>query len=90
MILILTLVSMQECILSGIMSVKGKKVLHMDRNNFYGAESASITPLDEVRSCCWCSALRRGDSATGPSGDVPAVFQSRASMWCTEKANVKY
>ncbi|XP_003978432.1 rab GDP dissociation inhibitor beta [Takifugu rubripes] len=37
-----------ECILSGIMSVKGKKVLHMDRNNFYGAESASITPLDEL------------------------------------------
>ncbi|KAK1906997.1 Rab GDP dissociation inhibitor beta [Dissostichus eleginoides] len=30
-----------ECILSGIMSVKGKKVLHMDRNSYYGAESAS-------------------------------------------------
>ncbi|KAM8883114.1 rab GDP dissociation inhibitor beta-like [Synchiropus picturatus] len=37
-----------ECILSGIMSVKGKKVLHMDRNSYYGAESASITPLDEL------------------------------------------
>ncbi|KAK7896855.1 hypothetical protein WMY93_022180 [Mugilogobius chulae] len=37
-----------ECILSGIMSVKGKKVLHMDRNTYYGAESASLTPLDEV------------------------------------------
>lgn len=31
------------------MSVRGKKVLHMDRNNYYGAESASITPLEEVR-----------------------------------------
>uniref|UniRef100_A0A3B3Y9R3 Rab GDP dissociation inhibitor n=2 Tax=Poecilia TaxID=8080 RepID=A0A3B3Y9R3_9TELE len=38
----------QECILSGIMSVKGKKVLHMDRNSYYGAESASITPLEDV------------------------------------------
>lgn len=40
--------SRQECILSGIMSVKGKKVLHMDRNAYYGAESASITPLEDV------------------------------------------
>lgn len=50
----LILLSKQECILSGIMSVKGKKVLHMDRNNFYGAESASITPLEEVRLFCSC------------------------------------
>lgn len=42
--------SQQECILSGIMSVKGKKVLHMDRNSYYGAESASITPLEDVSS----------------------------------------
>lgn len=32
------------------MSVKGKKVLHMDRNSYYGAESASITPLEDVSS----------------------------------------
>uniref|UniRef100_A0A667Z0J9 Rab GDP dissociation inhibitor n=1 Tax=Myripristis murdjan TaxID=586833 RepID=A0A667Z0J9_9TELE len=37
-----------ECILSGIMSVKGKKVLHMDRNPYYGGESASVTPLEDV------------------------------------------
>lgn len=30
------------------MSVGGKKVLHMDRNSYYGAESASITPLEDV------------------------------------------
>uniref|UniRef100_A0A8C6V8Z3 Rab GDP dissociation inhibitor n=1 Tax=Neogobius melanostomus TaxID=47308 RepID=A0A8C6V8Z3_9GOBI len=30
------------------MSVKGKKVLHMDRNSFYGGESASITPLEDL------------------------------------------
>jgi len=31
------------------MSVSGKKVLHMDRNKYYGGESTSLTPLDEVR-----------------------------------------
>lgn len=30
------------------MSVKGKKVLHMDRNSYYGGDSASITPLEDV------------------------------------------
>lgn len=33
---------LKECILSGLLSVAGKKVLHMDRNGFYGAESASF------------------------------------------------
>ncbi|KAI6649626.1 Rab GDP dissociation inhibitor beta-like [Oopsacas minuta] len=37
-----------ECILSGILSVSGRKVLHMDRNKYYGGESASITPLDDL------------------------------------------
>lgn len=49
-----------ECVLSGLLSVEGKKgmqsdaiwlilnsiyisVLHMDRNNYYGGESASLT-----------------------------------------------
>lgn len=32
----------KECILSGLMSVKEKKVLHMDRNDFYGGETASL------------------------------------------------
>ncbi|KAJ2907392.1 hypothetical protein MKZ38_003249 [Zalerion maritima] len=31
-----------ECILSGVFSVKGKKVLHIDRNNHYGGEAASL------------------------------------------------
>lgn len=31
-----------ECILSGLLSISGKKVLHMDRNNYYGAECASL------------------------------------------------
>ncbi|KAF8323323.1 rab GTPase activator [Clavulina sp. PMI_390] len=31
-----------ECVLSGLLSVEGKKVLHMDRNDYYGGESASL------------------------------------------------
>ncbi|GJJ09913.1 Rab GDP dissociation inhibitor alpha [Clathrus columnatus] len=31
-----------ECILSGLLSVEGKKVLHMDRNDYYGGETASL------------------------------------------------
>ncbi|SCV70787.1 BQ2448_3549 [Microbotryum intermedium] len=31
-----------ECVLSGLLSVEGHKVLHMDRNDYYGGESASL------------------------------------------------
>ncbi|CAG9321195.1 unnamed protein product [Blepharisma stoltei] len=31
-----------ECIISGLLSAHGKKVLHLDRNNFYGGETASL------------------------------------------------
>ncbi|KAJ1720537.1 Rab GDP dissociation inhibitor alpha [Coemansia erecta] len=31
-----------ECVLSGILAVEGKKVLHIDRNDFYGGECASL------------------------------------------------
>ena len=37
-----------ECIMSGLMSVDKKKVLHIDRNDFYGGAAASLT-LDQVR-----------------------------------------
>ncbi|KAJ1623979.1 GDP dissociation inhibitor [Pavlovales sp. CCMP2436] len=33
---------MKDTLLSGLMSVAGKKVLHMDRNGYYGGESASL------------------------------------------------
>jgi len=39
---------LKECILSGMLSVSGKKVLHIDRNKYYGGESASLTPLEDV------------------------------------------
>jgi Rab GDP dissociation inhibitor len=38
-----------ECILSGLLSVDGKKVLHMDRNDYYGGDSASLN-LTQVRT----------------------------------------
>ncbi|PWN95016.1 rab GTPase activator [Tilletiopsis washingtonensis] len=31
-----------ECVLSALLSVDGKKVLHMDRNDYYGADAASL------------------------------------------------
>ena len=31
-----------ECVLSGLLSVDKQKVLHMDRNSYYGGESASL------------------------------------------------
>jgi Rab GDP dissociation inhibitor len=34
--------------LSGLLSVSGKKVLHMDRNKYYGGASASLSPLEEL------------------------------------------
>lgn len=39
---------LKECILSGLLSVSGKKVLHMDRNDFYGGESTSMHPLEKL------------------------------------------
>lgn len=33
---------LKECIISGLLSVGKYKVLHMDRNDYYGAESASL------------------------------------------------
>jgi Rab GDP dissociation inhibitor len=39
-----------ECILSGLLSVEGKKVLHIDQNDYYGAASASLN-LTQVSIC---------------------------------------
>ena len=33
---------LKECLLSGLLSVAGKKVLHLDRNKYYGGDSASL------------------------------------------------
>ncbi|GAA0186420.1 G-protein modulator [Lithospermum erythrorhizon] len=36
---------LKECILSGLLSVDGLKVLHMDKNDHYGGESSSLNLL---------------------------------------------
>lgn len=33
---------LKECVLSGLLASKGKKVLHVDRNSYYGGDSASL------------------------------------------------
>lgn len=33
---------LKECVLSGLLAVAGKKILHLDRNSYYGAETASL------------------------------------------------
>lgn len=33
---------MKECLISGLLSVEGKKVLHLDRNPYYGGDAASL------------------------------------------------
>ena len=33
---------LKECILSGLLSVDGKRVFHLDKNDYYGGASASL------------------------------------------------
>ncbi|CAJ1052086.1 rab GDP dissociation inhibitor beta [Xyrichtys novacula] len=39
---------LKECVLSTLLSQSGKKVLHIDKNPYYGGESASISPLEQL------------------------------------------
>ncbi|KAA3679023.1 Rab GDP dissociation inhibitor [Paragonimus westermani] len=39
---------LKECIISGLMSIEGKKVFHMDKNAYYGGTTASLTPLQAL------------------------------------------
>ncbi|KAK7916649.1 hypothetical protein WMY93_012410 [Mugilogobius chulae] len=38
----------KECILSGLMSLSGKKVLHIDNHPYHGGGSTSISPIEEL------------------------------------------
>ena len=40
---------LKECVLSGLLSVSGKRVLHMDRNGYYGGACASMY-LEQVNT----------------------------------------
>lgn len=59
-----------ECILSGILSVEGKKVLHIDRQDFYGGESASLN-------------LSQLYNKFKPSSQKPE-FRGRDRDWCVD------
>merc|ERR1719291_798267 len=47
---------MKECLLSGLLSVAGKKVLHLDRNSYYGGASASLD-IDQLFEKFKCTGL---------------------------------
>lgn len=60
-----------ECVLSGILSVEGKKVLHIDRQDFYGGESASLNLLQLY-------------SKFKPSTQKPDTITGRDRDWCVD------
>ncbi|KAM9932256.1 hypothetical protein OXX80_008105 [Metschnikowia pulcherrima] len=60
-----------ECVLSGILSVEGKKVLHIDRQDFYGGESASLN-------------LSQLYSKFKPSSQKPSSIGGRDRDWCVD------
>lgn len=60
-----------ECVLSGILSVEGKKVLHIDRQDFYGGESASLNLLQLY-------------SKFKPTSQKPDTITGRDRDWCVD------
>ncbi|KAL7663472.1 Rab GDP dissociation inhibitor [[Candida] zeylanoides] len=60
-----------ECVLSGLLSVEGKKVLHIDRQNFYGGESASLN-------------LSQLYAKFKPSAQKPDSLGGRDRDWCVD------
>ena len=59
-----------ECVLSGLLSVDGKKVLHIDRQDFYGGELASLN-------------LGQLYNKFRPSGQKPEL-RGRDRDWCVD------
>lgn len=59
--------------------MNGKKVLHMDRNSYYGGESASITPLEDVSTeadthpLCPPQAHKGGFISSDPRGGFEVI-----------------
>lgn len=39
---------LKECVLAGLLGKDGKKILHMDRNSYYGGDTTSFTPLENL------------------------------------------
>ncbi|KAH0608575.1 uncharacterized protein H6S33_001709 [Morchella sextelata] len=85
-----------ECILSGVFGAEGKKVLNIDKNSYYGGESASLNMLEMWKKFRWTEDQRRKeiekakaeeerksvDSTPGMAGsEPPAVFGTKPSEW---------
>lgn len=60
-----------ECVLSGLLSVEGKKVLHIDRQDFYGGESASLN-------------LTQLYKKFRPASQKPESIGGRDRDWCVD------
>lgn len=71
-----------ECLLSGVLSVEGKKVLHMDRNDYYGGESASLnlTRLFEKHQSKTASAAGKPPETLGRDRDWSVDLISKFLM----------
>ncbi|URE44693.1 Rab GDP dissociation inhibitor [Musa troglodytarum] len=72
---------LKECILSGLLSVDGFKVLHMDRNGYYGGESTSLN-LVQARNL-W-KRFRGSDKPPaylGPSRDYNVDMIPKVCSW---------
>lgn len=48
--------------MSGLLSVDGKKILHMDRNDYYGAAGERIHAAPQQAQCLLLSFLQTGAS----------------------------
>jgi len=71
---------LKECILSGVLSVEGKKVLHMDRNDYYGGDSASLNLNQLVEKF-----KKNAEASLGPSRDynvdlIPKFIMATGKM----------
>lgn len=62
-----------------MLSVSGKKVLHMDRNKYYGGASASLSPLEDV-----------GDSEGRTEKGGEEGKKLRRGLWINERFRCSY
>jgi len=69
---------LKECIISGLLSVDGYKVLHIDRNNYYGGQSASLN-LNQVCNnqimSCFFSWEAWFDMALGRARELQDLYE---------------
>jgi len=72
---------LKECILSGLLSVSGKKVLHLDRNDYYGGESASLN-LKQMYKKFEGNDEKIDEKALGPSKNYSVDLCPKFIMGC--------